>query len=71
MISYFKRGEWVRYMGCIDEQVKWGGNSDPRGVLKEEGLYTVTNVEVHKSHTKLKLEGFPNLQFNSVHFQHD
>ena len=71
MNSYFNRGDWVRYMDCIDEQVKWGGNNDPRGVLKKEELYTVTNVEVHKYHTKLRLEGFPNLQFNSVHFQHD
>ena len=68
MGNTFNRGEWVRYTNCIDQQVKWGGNSDPRGVLKMENLYTITDVEIHKSHTKLRLEGFPNLQFNSVHF---
>ena len=69
MNSYFHRGDFVRYTNCIDEQVKWGGNNDPRGVLKQDGLYTVTDVEVHKYHTKLRLEGHPNLQFNSVHFE--
>ena len=69
-MSYsFNRGDWVRFTNCIDEQVKWGGNSDPRGVLKQEGLYAVTNVDVHKYHTKLRLEGYPNLEFNSVHFE--
>lgn len=25
----------VIYTGCDDDQVRWGGNSDPRGILVE------------------------------------
>ena len=38
MNSYFNRGDFVRFTNCIDEQVKWGGNNDPRGVLKMDNL---------------------------------
>lgn len=65
----YNRGDWVRYTGACDAQVRWGsGNYDPRGVLVEGELYQITNVEVHRSHTKLMLDGFPNPSFNSVHF---
>ena len=68
MSIYYKKGDWVRYVGASDQQVRWGGNDDPRGVLKQGELYTLVNVDVHKWHTKLSLEGIPNLAFNSVHF---
>ena len=69
MNTYVNEGDWIRYIDATDAQVRWGGNNDPRGVLKEGGLYTVKRVEIHKSHTKLFLDGYPNLRFNSVHFE--
>ena len=68
MNNEFKAGDWVLYVGASDEQVRWGGNADPRGILKSRSLYTLARVEVHRQHTKLFLEGIPNLGFNSVHF---
>lgn len=56
------------YVGTSDEQVRWGGNDDPRGVLEEGKAYTVIDWEVHSWHTKVTLEEFPDLRFNSASF---
>lgn len=61
-------GEKVRYTGCSDEQMRWGGNKDPRDVLKEGYVYIVAGIEVHSFHTKVRLEGI-NGNFNSVCFE--
>ena len=61
-------GDKVRYTGAIDEQVAWGSNDDPRKVLTEGSTYTVADVEVHTWHTKVYLEEYPKLKFNSVSF---
>lgn len=64
----FRSGNYVKYIGCIDEQVLWGNNSDPRGILFEGDTYYVEKVEVHSSHTKLHLRGIYG-KFNSVSFK--
>ena len=48
----------VVFDGATDTQVRWGGNSDPRGVLKVGDEYEVEATEVHSWHTKIKLKGF-------------
>jgi hypothetical protein len=59
----------VRYTGdASDDQVRWGGNDDPRGVLEPGAEYVVEEEEVHTWHTKYHLVGVPGLRFNSVHF---
>lgn len=58
----------VKYIGATDEQVKWGGNDDPRGLLIEGDIYEVAKEEVHSWHTKLYLTEFPSKKFNSVSF---
>lgn len=64
------KGTSVRYRGgATIEQVNWGGNDDPRGVLVDGGIYKVLRVEPHTQHTKVYLEEFPSLKFNSVHFE--
>lgn len=59
----------VVYMGATAEQVKWGCNDDPRGLLDEGAQYTVKKEEVHSWHTKYELEEFPGKKFNSVSFE--
>jgi hypothetical protein len=58
----------VKFTGCSDEQVRWGGNDDPRGVLTEGETYEVEKTEVHSWHTKTKLKGVDGW-FNSVCFK--
>jgi len=64
-------GTLVRFIGASDEQVKWGGNDDPRGILKVGSIYEVSEVEVHNWHTKIQLVSSidDNLKFNSVCFE--
>lgn len=64
----FKTGDRVVYIGCNDEQVKWGNNDNPSGVLMENQKYYVDKVEVHSQHTKLTLRGIFG-KFNSVSFK--
>ena len=57
------------YNGASDEQVKWGANDDPRGVLTEGKEYEVLRTDVHTWHTKYILADYPALKFNSVCFE--
>ena len=59
----------VRYIGASDDQVRWGDNNDPRGILIEGQVYQVVAEEVHSWHTKLTLAGHEKLRFNSVSFK--
>lgn len=59
----------VIYIGAFDEQVRWGGNDDPRGLLTEGETYEVDDVEVHSWHTKYALRGFTGKKFNSASFK--
>lgn len=68
----FKHGQLhrvVRYIGATDDQVRFGGCDDPRGLLVEGGLYGIANEEVHTWHTKYKLSGFGEKRFNSASFE--
>ena len=56
------------YIGATDDQVKWGNNDDPRGLLVDCEIYEVEESEEHSQHTKYTLKGFPDKKFNSVHF---
>lgn len=58
----------VKYVGCSDEQANWGNNDDPRDILTEGEIYTLSDKEVHSWHTKYSIEGFKG-QFNSVCFE--
>lgn len=64
----FKVGDQVRYLGSTEEQVKWGSNNNPLGLLFEGDVYYVERVEVHSWHTKLTLRGVHG-KFNSVCFE--
>jgi len=59
----------VKYIGCTDGQVNWGGNDDPRGLLVEGQVYELERKEVHTWHTKYYLKEFPGKKFNSVSFE--
>jgi hypothetical protein len=67
-MEHFKSGDKVRYTGSIEEQVRWGNNDNPVGILIEGDTYFVERVEVHTWHTKLYLRGVYG-KFNSVCFE--
>ena len=61
-------GDRVRFNGWTKEQVKWGNNHTPYMLIIGHE-YTITGVEVHRSHTKVTIRGVcENMKFNSVHF---
>ena len=62
-----KAGDYVKFLGCSPEQVKWGSNTDPTGILIVGDIYYVEHVEVHSQHTKIELRGIKG-KFNSVCF---
>jgi hypothetical protein len=61
-------GQKVKFIQATDEQVRWGSNTDPRGLLTIGESYIIENVEVHSWHTKIYLKGIKG-KFNSVHFE--
>jgi hypothetical protein len=63
-----KEGMRVRYIGCDEEQVKFGSTMDPRPFLITNAEYIIEKVEPHKWHTKLWLKGLGG-PFNSVCFE--
>ena len=63
----FKKGDIVVYNDAIQEQVRWGNNDDPRGILLPGQTYKIEDIDVHKWHTKLTLHQISG-RFNSVHF---
>lgn len=69
MYKQFKEGDSVLFTIATEDQIKWGNNEDPRLHLELNKEYVVSKVEVHTWHTKVYLEGFDNLPFNSVHFR--
>lgn len=58
----------AQYIASSIEQIKWGGNDDPRGLLIPGKFYEVLDQEVHSWHTKLILTAFPDKKFNSACF---
>ena len=60
-------GDNVRYLGWTKEQVAWGNNDTPYMLIRDR-IYVITDVDVHRQHTKVQLKGILG-KFNSVHFQ--
>jgi len=63
-----KKNDTVEYLGCSDEQVRWGNNDDPRSFLIVGKEYVIEKVDVHRQHTKIKLYNKMGW-FNSVCFR--
>ena len=63
-----KKNDIVEYVGCSEEQIKWGNNDDPRSFLIIGQEYVVEKVFVHSQHTKIKLYNKMGL-FNSDCFK--
>jgi hypothetical protein len=64
----FRAGNNVKFIGCSKEQIQWGNNTDPKGILIVGDKYYVEHVDVHSQHTKLTLRGVFG-KFNSVCFE--
>jgi hypothetical protein len=64
----FRAGINVKFLGCSKEQISWGNNDDPTGILIVGDKYYVEKVEVHSQHTKLTLRGVCG-RFNSCCFE--
>ena len=58
----------VEYIGCSQEQIRWGNNDDPRSYLIIGREYIVEKVDVRSQHTKIKLYNTMGW-FNSVCFE--
>lgn len=65
----FRSGDYVIYLGCSIDQVRWGNCDDPNGILIKGDKYYVEHVEVHSQHTKVELRGVLGKKFNSVCFE--
>jgi hypothetical protein len=64
-----KKGQKVRFIGVeCKEQIQWGGNTNPEGLLKTSDIYIVENYEIHSWHTKLFLKDIKG-QFNPLWFE--
>ncbi len=61
-------GKLLRFTGSTPEQVRWGGNDNPDGILVVGDVYEVDKREVHSWHTKISLKGIDGW-FNSVCFE--
>lgn len=66
-MNNIKKGDNVRYLGYTQEQVRWGNNDCPYMLILDR-IYEISDVEVHRQHTKVQLKGILG-KFNSVHFQ--
>jgi hypothetical protein len=61
---------WLQYQGASNEQATFAGCDDPRMALLAVGkVYRMIDKEIHSWHTKVKLEGYDKLWFNSVCFK--
>ena len=63
-----RAGDTVKFIGCSSEQVAWGNNDDPNGMLFLGDKFHVEHVHVHSQHTKIELRGVRG-KFNSVCFE--
>ena len=59
----------VKYIGASNDQVNFGGNDDPRGILLLNTVYEVAEFDVHSYYTKIKLVNTSGW-FNDVSFQY-
>ncbi len=58
----------VEYIGCSQEQIRWGNNDDPTSYLIIGREYIIEKVDVRSQHTKIKLYNTMGW-FNSVCFE--
>lgn len=64
-----KEGLRLKYTGNVsEEQIHWGGCTDPREVLTPDKEYEVEEVIVHSWHTKIIVKGIDG-KFNSAWFE--
>jgi len=63
-----RAGDTVKFIGCSPEQVAWGNNDNPNGMLFLGDKFHVEHVYVHSQHTKIELRGVKG-KFNSVCFE--
>ena len=63
-----KAGDYVKFLGCSLEQIRWGNNDDPNPILFVGDKYYVEHVHIHSQHTKIELRGVKG-KFNSVCFE--
>jgi len=68
MLPRIKSSDTVTYLGCSQHQINWGNNDDPRSYLIVGQKYVVEEVDVHRQHTKIKLQNKMGW-FNSVCFK--
>lgn len=69
MDIHSKPGTRVRYIGCDDAQVSYGGSADdPRKELLVGGEYRVDHTEVHDWYSHVVLRERPGRRFNTVCF---
>lgn len=67
-IRKIEEGDFVKYVGCSKDQIRWGNNDDPEPFLVPGGVYYVLKSIIKSSHTKLILRGVEG-KFNSVCFE--
>ena len=65
-----KHGTKVTYIANpSNEQIRWGSHDDPTNLLEIGKRYTIDRTEIHSWHTKVFLQEFPDIKFNSVSFE--
>lgn len=64
----FRVNDYVEFIGCTPEQINWGCNDDPNGVLVIGEKYCIELIIIRSQHTKIKLLGIDG-KFNSVCFK--
>lgn len=68
MNIFAPKGTKVKFKSCSKDQWEYFGFDNPKGLLKKGKVYTVASTDVRSSFTEVRLQEFPNHQFNSVCF---
>jgi len=67
-LNKMEKNNIVEYIGCSQEQIRWGNNDDPTSYLIIGREYIIEKVDVRSQHTKIKLYNTMGW-FNSVCFE--
>ena len=67
-IDGIKAGVAVTYLGCSDDQVTYGGHSDPRGLFIVGNQYIVSDINISSWYSDIYFDGIDG-GFNSVCFE--
>jgi len=54
-----------------EAQINWGGNTNPKNLLKFGESYEIDRIEVHSQSMGVFLKEFPGMKFNAVWFDID